>query len=114
MDVGLMRGYLPVAQGSTQPPALRVKNHYMGFISVVTLLSFVLGMIIGSMFSTGSYKTAPGAMLQQPGMNVQVALSTLDTTFTYNRSFGADPQIDGSTTEAWDSIVPRKCLRTPF
>lgn len=38
----------------------------------------------------------------------EIPLSTQEQVFTYNRTFGADPQVNKQTIAAWDSIVPRE------
>ncbi|KAF3767315.1 hypothetical protein M406DRAFT_355532 [Cryphonectria parasitica EP155] len=75
---------------------------------MTALLSGFLGFTAGSFFSIfpkpdSDVKTL---ILQQPGVNIKEVFTSIHTTFTYNRTFGADPEVDTATAEAWDSIVP--------
>lgn len=77
---------------------------------LISLLVFGAGIIIGAM--------AQGPILSLTGLKAQDSYSErvlgmaptfrrLEHTFSYNRTFGADPSENESTNDAWDSIVPR-------
>lgn len=103
-----LRGYRPVTQGATYPSDRHGRRSGLFVISITALVSGLLGFAGGSLFST--YHTNPAlktVILHQPGVNIREIYTGIDTTFTYNRTFGADPEVDTATLAAWNSIVPR-------
>lgn len=101
-------GYQPVAQDANYPGDRHGRRGGLFLISITALVSGLLGFAGGSLFST--YHPDPSlktVILHEPGVNIREIYTGIDTTFTYNRTFGADPEVDTATLDAWNSIVPR-------
>jgi hypothetical protein len=109
-------GYSLVPDGNDTLPAKR-RVVWSGpacrriLFPLISVLVFCAGIIIGAL--------AQGPILSHTGLKSQdsyfeAALGKtptfhhLERTFSYNRTFGADPSEDESTNDAWDSIVPCK------
>ncbi|CAJ2504616.1 Uu.00g120100.m01.CDS01 [Anthostomella pinea] len=109
-----MLGYSPIPSdtGDIGPsPQRSMMTRISGMlvpVAVITL-SFILGIAIGA----NSVKDAsvPGVYPHvmpgsESGPSPDISIQTINLTFTYNRTFGADPHDNVATEEAWQSIVP--------
>jgi hypothetical protein len=111
---GYLRGYHPVAQEVTCRRDRHSRWNGRLLTSIVALVSGTLGYAAGSSFFTShSGPSANVTILHEPGMDIKEIHTGIATTFTYNRTFGADPRVGTATLEAWDSLVPRKSANLP-
>lgn len=108
MLYGRRREYHPVAQDATNSSDRHVRPSGLLFVSIIALVSGLLGFTGGLLFSASHPDRFINTMiLHEPGVNIREIYTGIDTTFTYNRTFGADPEVDTATLDAWDSVVPR-------
>lgn len=108
MFYGQRREYNPVAQDALHLGDCHGRRSGLLFVSITALVSGLLGFAGGSLFSTShSDRSLNTIILHEPGVNIREIYTGIDTTFTYNRTFGADPEVDTATLEAWNSMVPR-------
>ncbi|KAI1630921.1 hypothetical protein F4809DRAFT_654420 [Biscogniauxia mediterranea] len=76
----------------------------------VAILSCGLGIIIGatafSSLTCGTTTVFEKGTYTKPSPSPNIGSHTINLSFTYNRTFGADPRDDNGTAKAWESLVP--------
>lgn len=101
----------PIAPGKTEE-ASRVRRLLV--IPVVAVFSFALGAITAAVILVSFGPPSPtedNDFLQPTKLDVTIPL--IRQTFKYNRTFSEDPQLNNSTAEVWESIVPRMSQPRP-
>ncbi|KAI8951413.1 hypothetical protein F4801DRAFT_589638 [Xylaria longipes] len=98
-------GALPAEKRLVQVPP----TYYRFLFPFVVVLSFCAGITIGAV----ALRPIPSCTTQtspqpnpEPAPNGSPAFNHVELTFSYNRTFGADPSENDLTNDAWDSIVP--------
>ena len=78
-------------------------------LPLIAVLSVCIGVIIGATVLNPS-PSCKNQMIHHPASGQpfveDMAFRFLTRTFSYNRTFGADPREDNLTNDAWESIVP--------
>ncbi|RAL11832.1 uncharacterized protein BO97DRAFT_453456 [Aspergillus homomorphus CBS 101889] len=97
--------YQPLAPSNdSSRPRTRLQrfHHTTSCYLLAWLITIAISASIGSLIGLRHRPCECSGIYSNP----TIPLDTQKETFTYNRTFGADPREDPNTQAAWDSIVP--------